>query len=202
MASVGEHPLVSRVLKGAFHERPPQPRYSETWDVSIFTRYIDSLGPNSEITLSDLTHKLTMLLALTRPSRSADLANLNLQFNNHLCPVNTLRTYEERTKKLRGEESRVFIAVIKPHKAVASCTIARWLNNILTKSGINTNIFKAHSVRSASVSTAANAGITTNDILKVADWSNATVFQKYYYKPERDPTFEKTVLSKLSTTKE
>ena len=81
--SVGEHPLVSRVLKGAFHERPPQPRYSETWDVSTVTRYIDSLGPNSEITLSDLTHKLTMLLALTRPSRSADLANLNLQFRKY-----------------------------------------------------------------------------------------------------------------------
>ena len=24
--SIGEHPLVTRMLKGAFHERPPQPR--------------------------------------------------------------------------------------------------------------------------------------------------------------------------------
>ena len=37
--SVGEHPLVARVLKGAFHERPPKPRYSETWDVSTVTTY-------------------------------------------------------------------------------------------------------------------------------------------------------------------
>ena len=162
---------------------------------SAVTRYIDSLGSNCEITLTDLTHKLTMLLALTRPSRSADLANLNMQFrkyspegypftptklakqsrqdksrirvfpgNDRLCPVNALRAYEERTNRLKGDETQVFIATIKPYKAVTSCTIARWLKITLTKSGINTDIFKAHSERSASGSTAANAGITTNDI--------------------------------------
>ena len=36
---VGQHPLVTRLIKGAFHERPPQPRYSETWDVSKVTAY-------------------------------------------------------------------------------------------------------------------------------------------------------------------
>ena len=89
------------------------------------------------------------------------------------------------------------------HKAIASYTIARWLKITLTNSGINTDIVKAHSVRSASVSTAANAGITTNDILKAADWTNPTVFQEYYYKPEKKSTFGKTVLRlfKLPTTK-
>ena len=31
---VGQHPMVSRVLKGAFNNRPPQPRYTSTWMVS------------------------------------------------------------------------------------------------------------------------------------------------------------------------
>ena len=32
---VGKHPLVARVLKGAFHARPPLPRYTTTWNVQI-----------------------------------------------------------------------------------------------------------------------------------------------------------------------
>ena len=31
---VGQHPLVIRLLKGVFNQRPPQPRYTHTWDVS------------------------------------------------------------------------------------------------------------------------------------------------------------------------
>ena len=46
-----------------------------------------------------------------------------------------------------------------------------------------------------SVTAAANAGITTNDILKTADWSTASVFQKFYYKPSGDTFFGSTVLS-------
>ena len=56
-------------------------------------------------------------------------------------------------------------------------------------------------MRSAAVSSAANAGITTSDILKAADWSNESVFQKFYYKPEaKKSTFGAAVLSKLPTT--
>ena len=47
---------------------------------------------------------------------------------------------------------------------------------MLSKSGINTNIFKAHSVRCAASSTAARAGVTVGDILNAADWSTETVF--------------------------
>ena len=39
---VGQHPMVSRLVKGIFHDRPPQPRYCETWDVSNVTSYIES----------------------------------------------------------------------------------------------------------------------------------------------------------------
>jgi len=32
---VGKHPLVSRILKGAFHARPPLPHYISTWNVQV-----------------------------------------------------------------------------------------------------------------------------------------------------------------------
>ena len=53
---------------------------------------------------------------------------------------------------------------------------------LLEAAGVDTSIFNAHSVRGASSTSAANMGITTNDILKAADWAFGSVFQKFYYR--------------------
>ena len=47
---------------------------------------------------------------------------------------------------------------------------------MLESAGVDTSVFIAHSVRGASSTAAANLGITTNDILKAADWSSESVF--------------------------
>ena len=77
---VGQHPLISRVMKGAFNLRPPQPRYEATWDVTKVLNYIEAMGPSESLSLQELTWKLAMILALTRPSRSADLVKLDLRY--------------------------------------------------------------------------------------------------------------------------
>ena len=226
-ASIGQHPLVSRLLKGAFQSRPPLPRYSGTWDISKVPAFLDGHTLDSSTPLKQLTLRTVMLLALTRPSRLADLAKLNLaglrttpegavflptalakqstankaikdfffpRFpdNVKLCPVHSLSLYIERTKQLRGTATQLFIAIIKPHLPVTSSTVARWLKKVIGDSG---NIFKAHSIRGATTSAASNQGVTTEDILKAADWSNSSTFQRFYYKPVRDATFARTVLS-------
>ncbi len=98
------------------------------------------------------------------------------------------------------------------HSPVSSSTIARWIKTVLTKSGVNTDIFKAHSVRSTATSATANAGTTTSDILKAADWSSESVFQKFYYKLENKAlqfylscqpltnNYMKNVMSNISTS--
>ena len=43
---LGEHWLVSRFMKGIFHLRPPQPRYTKTWDVNKVLSDLKSPGPN------------------------------------------------------------------------------------------------------------------------------------------------------------
>ena len=217
---VGQHPLVSRVMKGAFNLRPPQPRYEATWDVTIVLHYIESLGSSNSLPLQRLW-KLAMLMALTRPSRSADLTRLDLRYtpdgvvfqeaglakqsrqknpraefffpafsqNTALCPMATLRVYEQKTESFRSLEdegrTRLFLAVVRPHKPVSSSTLARWMKSMLEKAGIDTGIFKAHSVRGAAIA----------DILKAADWSSKSVFTKFYYKPVRSGTFGEAVLS-------
>ena len=197
--SVGQHPLISRLLKGIFHDRPPLPRYTSTWNVQTVLNYLEGLGENQSLSLKALSGKLTMLLALTRPSRSADLSQLDLSRRVHkpdgvcfypnvlakqsrqgsqianfffpslpgnptLCPVMALKVYEDKTRPIRGDETKLLISFIKPHKAVTSSSVARWLKSVLSAAGIDTAIFSAHSTRGASSSAAANIGITTNDI--------------------------------------
>ena len=41
--NVGQHPLVTRLLKGVFNDRPPLPRYSSTWNVQTVLNYLEQL---------------------------------------------------------------------------------------------------------------------------------------------------------------
>ena len=180
-------------------------------------RYIEDWGPSASLSLKLLTLKLVMLMALIRPSRSADLASLqrdrwyykpegvvflpaalakqssqgrtlrefffpSFPENDTLCPVETLRHYERSTAALQPKDTnKLYVAIRKPHQPVASCTIARWLKEILRLAGIDVSIFSGHSVRGASTSAAAGTGITMNDIMQAADWSSESVFRRFYY---------------------
>ena len=90
--------------------------------------------------------------------------------NKQLCPVETLQQYLQMTKTLRKDSSCLFVAIVKPHKPIAPCTIACRLKEVLKMSGIDISTFTAHSTRDAPTLAVADSGITTSDILKVADW--------------------------------
>ena len=62
---VGKHPMISRLLKGAYQESP-LPRYTATWDVQVVLQYIDNLGSSSTLLLKLLTFKLVMLLSIDK----------------------------------------------------------------------------------------------------------------------------------------
>ena len=61
---VGKHPLVSRLMKGIFQEKPPRPKYTEIWDVSIVLLYLQSLSAVDRLSLKELTLKLLVLILL------------------------------------------------------------------------------------------------------------------------------------------
>ena len=81
------------------------------------------------------------------------------------------------------------VSFIKSHNAVAKSTVSGWVKQILIMFGINTDIFKPHSTRSASPSHARLSGLSLSDILKRGFWSNKTTREKFYNKPIL--TFEK-----------
>ena len=70
----------------------------------------------------------------------------------------------------------------KPHGPAQSSTISNWLKKVLKKSGIKTEMFKAHSFRGASTSKAKVNGASLEDILKRGSWSNQSTWQKFYRK--------------------
>ena len=179
--SVGQHPTVTRLVKGIFDIRPPIPRYSNTWDGKGVAFIPTSLAKQSR--------QGRPIVEFYFPS---------LKANTMLCPVSTLSTYLDKTRPLRGEETRLFVSFVRPHKAVSSSTIARWLTSVLEQSGVDPSIFRAHSLRGASASAAARGGITTEDILKAANWSSESVFQRFYHKKVDKAAYGKAVINQNS----
>ena len=74
--SVGSHPDVCRLVKGAFESRPSLPKYVDTWDVNVVLRHLDSLGSADSLSLKDLTLRTCMLLALVTGQRGHALHSL------------------------------------------------------------------------------------------------------------------------------
>ena len=54
---------------------------------------------------------------------------------------------------------------------MVSSTIFGWIKNDLRETGIDTEIFKGHSTRSASTSNAGLAGLSVKNILERGSWS-------------------------------
>ena len=98
----GNHPLVTRFLKGVFELKPSLPRYNSIWHVSVVLGHLKTLEPVYALDLKALTLKLTMLLCLLTGQRCQTLSKLDITLmqklpgkyvftiGEKLGPVNTL----------------------------------------------------------------------------------------------------------------
>ena len=75
-SAIRQHPLVTRVLKGAYNIRPPRPRYPATWRVADVIQFLREQN-NESLNVLDLSKKMVVLLVLTWPCRTAEVANLD-----------------------------------------------------------------------------------------------------------------------------
>ena len=231
---IGQHPLVKQLFKGVYNSRPPQPRYSSTWDVNVVLDYITKLGENKDLPLKQLSFKLLMLMCLVSANRISELHALDLRFRYHkpngvlfklasltkkrqtgaapkecffasfpedkLCVVQCLKEYEKVTQQFREVSSDkpapLFLSYVKPHSSVTAQRMAHWVKDLLKVAGVDTNVFKAHSVRGASTSAALKKGVHLKDILETADWSNESTFKRFYYRSSEEDSFARRVLSR------
>ena len=86
--SLGQHPLVSRLLRGIFQSKPPSSRYSEAWDVSVVLHYLQGLSPVGTLKLKELTLKLVTLILLVSGQRGQtvhllDLSNMRVSTDSY-----------------------------------------------------------------------------------------------------------------------
>ena len=127
-----------------------------------------------------VTFSLAAITKTSRPGKNKTLFYPQLEADREVCPVTTLKEYLKRTGGIR-KHNKLFLSYVKPNGSVKSCTIARWLKDILQSAGFGD--FRAHSTRGASVSAAYTQGVSVADILAVADWSSDSMFKKFYYRP-------------------
>ena len=52
---LGQHKIVCSFMKGVFNKRPPKPRYSGTWEVSVVTQLFEKWPVNSNLDLKRLS---------------------------------------------------------------------------------------------------------------------------------------------------
>ena len=116
-----------------------------------------------------------------------------------ICVVKTLKEYLDRTKELREsnklQHDDLFITTTPPFGPASKATIARWTKETLGKAGIDTDLFKAHSIRGASTSKLSSLHVTVGEIMKKASWKCESTFQKFYNKTLMPEDISHTVLS-------
>ena len=144
-----------------------------------------------------------------KPTKAAKPGKLRvpLEFSHfqedlNLCVCNHIDLYLDRTSSWRTKEKKQFLlSYINPHNGVSSSTVSRWIVEMLSLSGIDTDMFKGHSTRSASSSKASVQGVPLQEILKRGHWSNKTTFEKIYKKDVSSESsvgsFEKAILKAL-----
>ena len=125
---VGKHSLVSRLMKGVFNSRPPQPRYAFTWDVGRLLDHILSLGENHALSLKQLSHTLAVLLALSNASRASEIHALDIKFLRK-CRDGVSFTIADLTKTAHPGKKRVvyFLSLREERKLCPVTTLDEYL---------------------------------------------------------------------------
>ena len=99
-----------------------------------------------------------------------------------ICPVRNTVEYIKATHNLR-KTCRKLIISFHNHTEVTTQTVRRYVVDTLEEAGINVQVFRAHSTRSASSSYNQTKGVPLKDIISAGGWKNSNTFQKHYNLP-------------------
>ena len=208
---VGEHPIVVRFMKGIRNDRPPVPKYTTTWDTDCVINFLKTWDQTtlknltlkmtmilalitaqraqtlSKLKLSEMTmteDRIIFRIGEALKTRAAGTAVVEIKgfkADRELCAVTLVKQYVVKTADLR-EDDNLIVSFVKPHRAVHVDTIRRWITNVMSLSGINTELYKPHSTRAASTSKAKDKQVPLAQIMKAAMWSTSSTFAKFYDK--------------------
>ena len=106
-----KHPLIARVLRGPFNERPPQPKYTAVlWQVDSVVNWFRSIGPSASLSLQILTMKTAMLLVLTRQGKAKSRLFLSLVGEHNPVCSSTIARWLKSCLQKAGVDTSIFKA--------------------------------------------------------------------------------------------
>ena len=158
---------------------------------------VSELGSIKATSINQLSTAVSFnLLNVRKRQRTGVLASFLLPLieDELICPARCLIEYVSRTAVHRGTNDELFFSTVTPFRAVKGNTISNWIKEYLLKSGIDAS-FTAHSTRSAAASCAARLGMSVDQILKTANWSNASTFTRFYHRDLPDTDVVATVFT-------
>ncbi|KAG1169999.1 hypothetical protein G6F36_011988 [Rhizopus arrhizus] len=191
--------------------RIPSTPQLETWDIDKMTDFLVSTWTNSttmarprsdigRLQFQDIIFNFEdsnnsiptgVKIHFREPKENqVKTTRLGLLQDTRICPVSTLYLFISKSNDLRVNlptDHTLFLAHIEKPEQVASIrpsTMSSWVKSIMERSGIDTTIYKAHSIRSASSTKAVEKGHSIQAVKKHAGWSlNSNTFERFYYKP-------------------
>ena len=114
----------------------------------------------------------------------------DLQQDRSLCVVRAVRFYLDRTKDIRKDRTKLFVAFKKGYKQdIAKNTISGWIKKAVAlayrsssdeqrlASGV-----KAHDVRGVAASLALLKNVSVDAILDACSWKHHSTFTRFYLK--------------------
>ena len=132
-----------------------------------------------EIQENSVKIRIKQLLKQSKPGSHLPEIYIEKYVNDeNLCVVKTLKEYIEKTKTLRKNDE-LLLTTQKPHNPASKSTIAGWIKLVLRLSGVDMNIYSAHSTRGASTSAVATR-VPIDTIMKTAGWKKECTFRKFY----------------------
>ncbi|CAC5411063.1 unnamed protein product [Mytilus coruscus] len=77
---VGQHPYISRLIKGVFHSRPPKVNLLPEWDLEMVLKTLENepFEPLSDASLKFVTFKTVFLITITTFRRCSDFQSLRI----------------------------------------------------------------------------------------------------------------------------
>ncbi|XP_046583872.1 uncharacterized protein LOC124291013 [Haliotis rubra] len=128
-----------------------------------------------------VTFHLTKRTKTCRPGKThMVLEFFRFEEDRSSCVVECIEGYLSRSRLWQQTSDEVLrhnllLSYVKPHGHVKTCTISRWLKDVMKESGLAAE-FTAHSTRAASTSKAMGQGISVDDIQKTGKLVKAINF--------------------------
>ena len=99
--------------------------------------------------------------------------------NPRVCPYETLENYINRTQNDR-QTDKLLVTANGKFTPVSGMTVSRWTRIVMENAGINTDLFKPYSTRSATASKLAAKTGSLDRVLELGKWRSTSAFFQHY----------------------